>query len=812
VKIANHLYTVIAIIMISLMPTSILATTPLEHETANNKKMACVQNLKQPIRRGLIVNWDCSEFFMSRPAEKMTIKGLQGLVDQYVGTQVSHIFFNPNAMRTNYDSKVWESFWAGKNSQIGINLNEKSSSIEKAIHNTRLLNQRGFDPHSVWIARCRERGISPWLSVRMNDIHYVDDLSNPLHSSFWLEHPEYWRVPGSPQAYFDRALDYGIKEVRDHQMALIRELLERYDSDGLELDWMRYPYYFRPGHEKQGAKILIEFTRDVRELLDQWSKQRGHTIKLGARIPAVPEYAQGLGLDGIAWAQNGLVDLLVLSPFWETADFDIPVERWKELLGPVANQVVLAAGMEMNIRSCPRPSKAIRNGCETMRGFAAAMFERGADQIYLFNHFSSPGVKDSIFHEAGQLKTLIGKSRRHIVTFHDTVTPDVVNRFLLPCTLRNPIIPAQFRIYTGATLTRGQVVIRIGLAPKPDVAEVKLAARMNFIECTPLADNNDLEKFPGSVRVAQFEVPLSALQNGYNLVELFLKEEKEQKIVWVEVYFSPDEIHSDMKKTSIMAEYNNAEVIKQESGLTNFTWPCSDWNGFKKYESYLCGKQCFVVTPKTSLPGKPWIWRALFFGHQPQVDIALLEQGFHLAYIDVSNLFGSTKAIEIFDCFYEYLTQKHGLCHKVALEALSRGGLIVYSWAKKNPEKVSCIYADAPVCDIRSWPGGFGSANRDSENWQRCLESYGINEAQATSFNQNPINNLEPLAKANIPLLHVCGDADKIVPYEENTKKFAECYRQLNGQIRVIIKHGIGHEHGLADPKPIVDFVIQHTP
>ena len=550
-KVVKHLYTIIAIIIISRMPTSILATTPLEHETANNGKTACAQILKQAISRGLIVNWDCTEFFMSRPAEKMTVKGLQELVDQYVGTQVSHIFFNPNSMRTSYDSKVWESLWKDKNSQIGINLNDKSSSIEKIIHNTRLLNKRGLDPYRIWIVHCRKRGISPWLSVRMNDIHNVDNLSSPLHSSFWLTHPEYWRVPGSPRAYFDRAFDYGIKEVRDHQMALIHELLERYDPDGLELDWMRFPYHFKPGHEKQGAKILLEFTLKVREELDQWSKKRGHKIKLGARIPAVPEYARGLGLDGVAWAQNGLVDLLVLTPFWETADFDIPVEQWKELIGPAVDKLVLAAGMEWNIRSCPPPSKSIGNNCETMRGFASAMFDRGVDQIYLFNHFSAPDAKGGIFREAGQFKTVVGKSRRHIITYHDTVSLGVAKPVLLPCALRNPILPAQFRIYTGSTLTEGQVVIRIGLAPKPDVAKVKLAASMNSFECIPLTDHNDLVKFPGSVRVAQFEVPLSALQNGYNLIELFLKEEKEQQIVWVEVYFSPDKIQSDRKEASI---------------------------------------------------------------------------------------------------------------------------------------------------------------------------------------------------------------------------------------------------------------------
>jgi hypothetical protein len=190
-----------------------------------------------------------------------------------------------------------------------------------------------------------------------------------------------------------------------------------------------------------------------------------------------------------------------------------------------------------------------------MRGFTAAMLDRGADQIYLFNHFATPGSQDSIFHEAGRLETVIDKPRRHIVTFHDTVPPGVVRPALLPCVLKSPTDPAQFRIYTGPALSRGTITIRVGLAQQPDLNEVSLAARMNSVECTPLTDNMNLDEFPKSKptrvqhaakaatavkRVLQFSAPVSALQRGYNLVEVLLTQDTEQTIVWVEVYIVPD--------------------------------------------------------------------------------------------------------------------------------------------------------------------------------------------------------------------------------------------------------------------------------
>lgn len=35
------------------------------------------------------------------------------------------------------------------------------------------------------------------------------------------------------------------------------------------------------------------------------------------------------------------------------------------------------------------------------------------------------------------------------------------------------------------------------------------------------------------------------------------------------------------------------------------------------------------------------------------------------------------------------------------LEGLSRGGLPIFNWSIANPDKVTCVYADAAVCDIK---------------------------------------------------------------------------------------------------------------
>ncbi len=237
------------------------------------------------------------------------------------------------------------------------------------------------------------------------------------------------------------------------------------------------------------------------------------------------------------------------------------------------------------------------------------------------------------------------------------------------------------------------------------------------------------------------------------------------------------------------------------------------WNGFERLDFRVDGRAALLVRPKEAAPAKPWIWRTEFFGHEPQADLALLAKGFHVAYLDVQNLYGAPVALDAMDRFHAHLTTERGLAAKTVLEGFSRGGLFALNWAARNPDKVACIYNDAPVCDFKSWPGGRGKGKGSKGDWERVLKVYGLDEAGALAYRLNPVDNLEPLAKARIPLLHVCGDADDVVPIEENTRLLETRYKALGGEITVIAKPGVGHHpHSLKDPAPIVDFVLKHAP
>lgn len=237
-----------------------------------------------------------------------------------------------------------------------------------------------------------------------------------------------------------------------------------------------------------------------------------------------------------------------------------------------------------------------------------------------------------------------------------------------------------------------------------------------------------------------------------------------------------------------------------------------NFHGYQGYEFTNAGTQCLVVQPAFEAPGKPWMIRARFWGHEPQTDIALLENGFHIVYCDVADLYGSNEAVERWNRFYKRMV-KAGFNKKVALEGMSRGGLIVYNWTAQNPEKVACIYVDAPVMDIKSWPMGQGKSAGSAQDSKQMFKAYGFTtEAEAMNWKGNPVDCAPVIAKAKIPVLHVVGDADQVVPVAENTTIFEQRMQELNAPIAVIHKPGVDHHpHSLNNPAPIVRFILKAT-
>ena len=261
----------------------------------------------------------------------------------------------------------------------------------------------------------------------------------------------------------------------------------------------------------------------------------------------------------------------------------------------------------------------------------------------------------------------------------------------------------------------------------------------------------------------------------------------------------------------VYASTNNQEK-------SEWTGRQDEWHGFKRFHFQVDGRNCYVVTPTKSASGTPWVWRARFPNFHYEMDVELLKRGFHIAYMDVAKLFGSPQAIAHGNKFYDYLTKQHGFQSKVALEGVSRGGLFIYNWALANPDKVSCIYADTPVCDFKSWPAGKGKSPGAKASWKNCLKAYGMTEKEALAYPNNPVDRIQVIAKAGIPVLHIVSENDQVVPPDENTylmfSRVPKSDRKHNFKV-ISVKTGTeksrGHHFQHPEPDRVVEFIVRHT-
>lgn len=279
----------------------------------------------------------------------------------------------------------------------------------------------------------------------------------------------------------------------------------------------------------------------------------------------------------------------------------------------------------------------------------------------------------------------------------------------------------------------------------------------------------------------------------------------------------PDSLHLSSLGATIIARklYDVVRLPDRKTIFPENALPpkrsVSSFYGFEEISFTFNGRDCRIVKPKRVATGTPWIWRARFWGHEPQTDIALLERGFHVVYCDVAELYGNKEAIKIWDSFYDW-TRGLGFSDKPVLEAMSRGAIYAYNWALAHPDRVAAIYADAPVLDLKSWPGGKGIGPGSANDWEVFKKDYDLSEAAALQFRGSPLDRTSEIITSSFPILHVVGDADEVVPLQENTAPFEEQLLKAGRQITVIHKAGIKHHpHSLPNPAPIVAFILRAT-
>jgi len=248
---------------------------------------------------------------------------LEATVDETAGTGVDVHMLQP--------AMGWVPWWQSKvypveehhrwwEEWFGVDL-ERDASGGDSVHQY-LLN--GGDLVAVFIDCCRQRGMTPFISLRLNDGHSLEVVDTPgntraLHciSRFYAEHPEY-RIGPDLKDWDQHVQNWAIPEVRAYKFSFIEELCENYDLDGFELDFMRHSSFFQVDRttSEQRAQIMAEFVAQVRSLLDRTAKPNQRRW-LCVRVPCYLAAYDSLGIDLAAFVEAG-VDMVNLSAHYFT--------------------------------------------------------------------------------------------------------------------------------------------------------------------------------------------------------------------------------------------------------------------------------------------------------------------------------------------------------------------------------------------------------------------------------------------------------------------------------------------------------------
>ena len=490
---------------------------------------------------GVILNEDCTQFYvtMNYPA---TIEGICRYTDEcYLppGHQVRIMMLNPQAQRSSYNAMAMEPMWKNvifdETTGIGTYMGNKMDAVEsEMVRRMKAFADRGEDQYVHWIDHLRKRGVSPWLSMRMNDDHNkpIENTDWYLNSPLWRDHPE-WHIASHNRGGYgagDRhqGLDYGQPEVFEYHLRIAFELIDRYDGDGFEMDFMRHGRFFRHGQEAKGREILNDFVRRVREHANAKAAKTGHPYHIAVRVHADPRDAWYQGIDAETWCKEKLVDMVIPSSFFQTTWNNVPVREWRRIVG---EDVILAPCLETFKN--PTPGTWGVKDARIDHAFAASWLHQGADVIYLFNHF---GIQSTTVTSLDSLEHAAALPRRNIVTFNDTRAEGFPIGNPLPCKV--------FECYSLAG------VFRLECGPKPQApnqAYVALAScgdlpmpkvwLNSYGPLKPVDVPAELTFEKNTKNVLAFSAPLELLNDGDNLLEI-TDPEKEFELDWVEIYYT----------------------------------------------------------------------------------------------------------------------------------------------------------------------------------------------------------------------------------------------------------------------------------
>ncbi len=257
----------------------------------------------------------------------------------------------------------------------------------------------GGDMVDTFVDECHKLGQAAIISYRVNDAHFKEfaynkEAYNPAFahstSQFYVEHPEFHRVPGGRNHWNDLVHNWTIEAARQHKLDIVSELIRNYPAiDGVELDFLRHGFFFPDDTPmQQRVAVMVDFIKKVRAVLDEMEKKDGKYRYLGARVHAYNMYNlwENLGFAPKAWQDAG-VDFFNLSPNYATSQQGTSIAEVRDLASEAAiyGELTHTADTWTMVKLGYDDNHYRRLTKEMLETTARIYYARGADGVSFFN-------------------------------------------------------------------------------------------------------------------------------------------------------------------------------------------------------------------------------------------------------------------------------------------------------------------------------------------------------------------------------------------------------------------------------------------
>ncbi len=500
------------------------------------------------------------------------------LADDYVGvylknSSVGKLLFNVCYKRAITDSDVVDSvlYNVALNEDGTPKLDENGEPIKTIspaatettmLNNFRVMQERGIDVVEMLVDSTKDYGAEAWLSVRMNDHHFPDDIG--FNSSLSYNRASEVGVNGS-RTYMDHTNEV----VQNYYKGYIRELCENYDIDGIELDYLRSAPVMSKVDQAH-IQELNEYVKELQETVDAVAKKKGKTIELSARVYSTPDHNLSSGIDPAQWIADGSISMLAAEGWYIPTYYNIPMEEWRSTIDARNTEnhpYSLLGGTDWAVR-CDSNAKTgymMWITLEQLKGFASAMYERGADGIYFFNHFGPDTAAGAYTHYVDEngVKTSKNILNDKLIAADSQAKAETGMRaYVNTCRdYSNTLYPISITETSGYTVSMntgskpqtGYYTVIVGIAANDGYTENHLSVSVNGAQAKQIGDVPKANGFvwkestasepnashvsETAPRVMQFMVEdLSVIRDGENTITITnTATGKPQAVKWLEI-------------------------------------------------------------------------------------------------------------------------------------------------------------------------------------------------------------------------------------------------------------------------------------